>query len=415
MARQLEEINSSGELSSIKKGGAESDKEVVILSQISNIDNTSDADKPVSTAQQAALDLKLNIADISKDATNKSMETLTGFDREDSDVGGKSLGIIQYCHSVASGEVHVIGSDEQGTYTKLTGQTSFADGSPLADRTLAHYHDVGETEFSYWNKGTKVTVQGTRKIQVATDFKGYIGYDDFGDLDNTVTDIRTLLVRMPLVAYLYLNETTGELVWFADERHGIVMDGQTHLQQHNSTGFFIAGGLDVLGLADDGTTFTSIEAGGAGDEDIKMFYSQMTTAPKIFKEGAAGEWRITDDDNKLAIFRTAKACYNLDTAGTWSLAEIDLDYVIMMFVATNNKLAPVVLLVGQTLHADRDTARKRAPAEYFRINAAGLPAHEFHPLATVIIHNEANGQIEVGSDGEIYTSCKGNFPVPMFE
>lgn len=345
----------------------------------------------------------------------KAADTLTGFDREAADeLTGKPTGILQYCHSAVSGEVHQIGSDADGTYSLLTGQTLFADGTPLVDRTLMQYHDAGETEFSYWSRGVLVRETGSKSIQLAADFKGYIGYGTNGDLDDTITDVRQLIVRTPLVAYLYLNGTKGTVEWFADERHGIVMDGQTHLQQHQDKGFFISTGLDISGIVNNGAVFTDVSAGTCGDEDIKMVISLLTSMPKIYKEGAAGEWTITDDDNSLGIFRSAKCCYNLDTAGTWSLQEIDLDYVVMMPVATNNKIHPVVMLVGQTLHSDRDDARKNMPSEYYRINAAGLPSHELHPLASMIIHNEATGQIEIGSDGEIYCSCKHGFPIGVF-
>ena len=361
--------------------------------------------------------MELNtITDITKipPSLEKSMETLTGFDREDMDTGGKSLGILQYCHSAASGEVHQIGSDETGLYTKLTGQTLFADGTSLVDRTLMQYHDSGETQYSYWRHGYLIEETGSKSIQVAADFKGYIGYDANGDLIDTITDIRELIVRTPLVAFLYLNETKSTIEWLGDERHGIVMDGQTHLQQHQNQGFFVGGGLDIIGLINNGTTFTSIDAGGCGDEDVKMFYSSISTMPKLYKEGVAGEWTITDDDNKLGIFSGGLCSYNLDTAGTWSLATIGLDYVIMMPIATNNKLAPIVMLVGQSLHANRGAARDNAPAEFHRIDSYGLPSNEYHQLGSIIIHNSGTGQIEIGANGEIWTSWNKNFPMKIF-
>jgi len=354
------------------------------------------------------------VTTVPESAIAKAASVLTGFDREDMDTGGKQNGIIQFCMDAASGDVHQIGSDEAGIYSLLTSQTTFADGTALADRTMMMYHDSGETQFSYWRHGELIEVTTAKFIQVAAGFNGYIGFDSNGDLDDSVTDVRELIIRTPLVSYLYLNDTESELVWFADERHGIVMDGQTHLQQHQKDGFFISGGLDITGLTDNGTTFTQVASGGAGDEDIKMFFSAISTAPKMYKEGAAEEWRISDDDANLGIFRDSKCSYNLDTAGTWSLEEINFDYIVMMFVATNNKLAPIVMLVGQTLHADRTIARANAPAEFQRINAAGLPSQELHAIAAVIIHDEADGQIEVGSDGEIYVRCTNGFPVQMF-
>ena len=333
-------------------------------------------------------------------SVNKETSVITGFDREDMDVGGKSLGILQYCHNAISGEVHQIGSDEAGVYTLLTGQTHFADGTALADRTFMQYHDTNETQFSYWYHGSLVEVTGAKFIQVAVGFKGYIGYNSSGDLDDTITDVRELIVRTPLVTYLYLNAAKGTVEWFADERHGIVMDGQTHLQQHQSTGFFVGAGLDINGITNNGTIITSVDSGGCGDEDIKMFFSSVSTVPKIYMEGS--EWTITDDDNKLGIFVAAKCSYNLDTLGVWSLAEINADRVVMYLIASNNKLHPLVWLVGQELHATRGIARAKAASDYWRVVLAGLPSNEFHPVGSVILNSEVNGTAEVGADGEIW-------------
>ena len=455
----------------------------------------------------------------------KDLSTFTGFDRESMDTGGKDTGILQYCHSAASGEIHQLASDEAGIYTLLTGETQFADGTALADRTLMQYHDTGETEFSYWRHGVLVSVTTAKFIQLAADFKGYIGYNSDGDLDDTITDIRDLIVRTPLVAYIYINSTEDELVWYADERHGIVMDGQTHLQQHqdrgffvgsglditgitnngtaladrtlmqyhdtgetefsywrhgvlvsvttakfiqlaadfkgyigynsdgdlddtitdirdlivrtplvayiyiNSTedelvwyaderhgivmdgqthlqqhqdrGFFVGSGLDITGITNNGTTITSVGAGGCGDEDIKMFISEATTASKMFLEGAASEWRITDDDSNLALFRTAAVVYN-DVSATPVLSAIGNARVVMTLIATNNKLNPLVWLVGQELHTTRGIARAKAASSYWRAALGGLPSNEFHPVGSVIINNESTGTAEVGAEGEIW-------------
>lgn len=347
-------------------------------------------------------------------ALAKAADTLTGFDREEADEGlGKSMGILQYCHSASSGDVHQIGSDADGTYTLLTSQTTFADGTALADRTLMQYHDTGETDFSYWNRGVKFVETGAKFIQLDAGYSGYIGYDTDGNLDSSETDARTLIIRTPLVAYLYLNSTEDEVVWFADERHGIVMDGQTHLQQHMSTGFFINSGLEISGIANNQSTFTSVAGGTGGDEDIKMVFSTITSMPKMYLEGALNEWRISDNDNELGIFRDSKCCYN-DISGTPALVEINNDFVVMMPLATNNKIHPIVMLVGQKLHLNRGAARDEMPAEYYKTKTDGLPSHEQHPLASMIIHNEANGQIEIGADGEIYSACAQGFPIGIF-
>ena len=346
-------------------------------------------------------------------AVNKTNETLTGFDREDMDTGGKSLGILQYCHSASSGEVHQIGSDKDGTYILLTSQTVFADGTALADRTLMQYHDAGETQFSYWHKGLFKEITTAKFIQLDADFEGYVYYTEDDNLHVGETDTKELIIRTTLIAYIYLNPTEDEVIWFADERHGIVMDGQTHLQQHMSQGFFRVAGLEISGITNNGTTFTSITSGKGGDEDIQMTFPEVATIPKMFIEG--GYWQVTDENNKLGIFRDNKCCYNdVSIPGSEVLAEINSDYVIMMAIATNNKIHPFIMLVGQMLHLDRGAARDNMPAEFYRIKANGLPSHEFSQLNAMIIHNEATGQIEVGADGEIYIDWRHGFPMSIF-
>ncbi len=352
---------------------------------------------------------------IQLEATNQSTGTLTGFDREapDDDSSNKQLGILQYCHNASSGEIHQIGSDVDGTYTLLTSQTTFADGTALADRTLMQYHDSGETQFSYYYKGIFKEVTTAKFIQLDADFEGYIYYTEDDDLHVGETSAKELIIRTTLISYIYLNPTEDEVIWFADERHGIVMDGQTHLQQHMSQGFFRVAGLELIGVENNDIVFNSITAGAGGDEDIQMTFAEATTAPKMFME--SGYWNITDDDNKLGIFRDNKCCWNdVSVAGSEVLSEINADYVIMMVIATNNKIHPFIMLVGQELHADRGAARDNLPAEYYRIQANGLPSHEFSQLNAMIIHNESTGQIEVGADGEIYIDWRHGFPMSIF-
>lgn len=334
-------------------------------------------------------------------SVHKTASVLTGFDREDMDAGNKLSGIQQYCHSASSGEIHNIGSDESGIYTLLTGQTEFADGTALTDRTLMLYHDIGETLFSYWRHGVLVEHTDAKFIQIAADFKGYVGFNAAGELDNTVTDVRELIVRTPLTTYLYLNGAKGTVEWFADERHGVVMDGQTHLQQHQNRGFFIARGLDIHGVVNNGVTYTGIDSGNCGDEDIKMVIAAASTAPKICLDGVTSEWTHSDDDNRFALFVGAQVVYN-DISGTPTLTPIGSDRVIMTLIATNNKIYPLTWLVGQELHATRGIARDKGASSYWRIRLNGLPSNEFRPICSTIINNESTGTAEIGGDGEVF-------------
>ncbi len=337
-------------------------------------------------------------------AVEKAAEALTGFDREMMQAGGKNTGILEYCHEATSGEVHIIASDQFGVYTLDTGRTHFADGTALVDRSFMQFKDSGEDDFSYWRHGELIRQTDARFIQVAADFKGYLYYDESGDLDNTITSTHDLIVNTPLVSFLYNNITKGTVEWLGDERHGQVLTGQGHLlaHMHPSLGFFVVpGSLDIHGITNNGSTWTSIEGGYGGDEDIKMAFSAVTTLPKLYMEGALREWTYTDDDNNLGIFRGGDCCYN-DVSGTPSLEGIGNKRITMIIQCGNNKIHPMAILVGQNLHDNRGLARAYAPSDYARIKHNGLPAQEAHPVGSIIVNNESAGQAEVGSELEIW-------------
>jgi len=401
--RAISDKMSSGELASIKVGGATADEEVVLT----GANNTALGLKADTTAVTAALALKENVADaLTKTRVTRAM---CGFDREDT----TTMGIIQYCHLASSGEIHQI--DEDGVYSLLTAQTLFADGvTALADRTLAQYHSAAETQFSFWYQGTLHEITDLKTIEIPDDSLGnYVHYDSFGVLQ-VATSLHDMIVDHTLLAEIYNNATTGQHVYFADERHGIVMDGQTHLNIHSQRGFGWVSGLDITGLVNNGTTFTEVEAGKAGDEDIPMEFATITTAPFVHRTGTDGAWALEPATNKLAHFVGAKAVYNEWTGTTWQLTEIDADYVIMTFFATNNKQHPVVRVIGQTLHPDRTTARNHLCSNIAELSMNGMPSPEMMPLGSMIIHVEAAGQIEVGSDSEIWVDCRRQFPISRY-
>jgi len=401
--RLISDKMSSGELASIKVGGATADEEVVLT----GANNTALGLKPDATAVTAALALKENVADaLTKTRVTRAM---CGFDREDT----TTMGIIQYCHLASSGEVHQI--DEDGVYSLLTAQTLFADGvTALADRTLAQYHSAAETQFSFWYQGTLHEITDLKTIEIPDDSLGnYVHYDAFGTLQ-VATSLHDMIVDHTLLAEINNNATTGQHIYFADERHGIVMDGQTHLNIHSQRGFGWVNGLDVTGLVNNGSTFTEIESGRCGDEDIPMSFAAVSTAPFLHRAGADGAWVLEPATNTLGHFVGGKVQWNEWTGATWQLSEIDSDYVIMTTFATNNKQYPIMRVIGQYLHPDRGTAREHLASNVWELQMNGLPSPEMRAIFSVIIHIENTGQIEVGADDEIWVDCRHSYPVSRY-
>jgi len=338
-------------------------------------------------------------------------QAYNGFDRNDT----STLGIIQYCEEALTGEVHRI--NEAGEYAKLTGQTHFADGTTaLADRTVAQYKSSGETDFKFFRAGVKSEISTIKTLQLPDDSAAhYIAYNSSGDLYSP-SSAKTAILEDVLVTLISRNAVTGVVNYFADERHGLVMDGQTHLLLHTAPryGFAWVEGLEISGLANNGVSFTAISAGVSGDEDIKMDHAEITHCPIVYRLGTGGELTFSPSTNDLGLFSGGKCVYNEFDGSSWGLTSIGSDYVNMSFYATNNKIHPIIRVLGQSLHPDRGEARDYMASNINDLLLNNLVSPEVYPLFTTIIHKEDKGQIEVGPEGEIYIDHRWGYPVKRF-
>ena len=351
------------------------------------------------------------MATIKVPATNKVNQHLMGFDREAMYAGSKELGILEFCYSAASGEVYQIGSDSEGTYTLLTSQTTFGDGTALADRTIIQYKDPSMSHFTYWFGGQDEDVTTSKTLQLDVGFNGYIYYDADGNLANSVQVAGRLIKEFTLISYIGLN--LNKIWYFADERHGILQDGETHLQRHTDVGFYLKQFMRITGVANNVSTFTAITAGVGADEDITMVLASISTIPKLYKLGAYFD--VSQDDNELALLDTSVAQVNSIPTPSSNGTLVDLtgnDRMGMVMVATNNKIHPLMMIVGQTAYADRGTARKNISAEWFRIKVFGLPSPEMHTAYVFIL--DSDGAIETGADGEICLDAQHTYPFGIF-
>ena len=343
---------------------------------------------------------------------------LSGFDRLDADT--KICGIIQFCYSASSQEVHQI--DEDGTYSLLTSQTTFADGSTaIADRTLAIYHVSGETSFKYWYQGTEVEVPGIKTVQAPDDGGGYIYFNSDGDLQYNGGTAFNYIVKETLVSYVGWNTTENEFNYFADERHGISMNPVTHLYNHSTHGFAWGKfGSDITGLANNVSTFDAVTMGQWADEDLDCMLVEVNDAPFIYREGADGQWRMTIHTDALGLIPAGTLVWNNEDeggSGVWGLedATSNNDYMVTTFWATNNKLAPIVKSVSQAYFGSRNDARDQLDSLVHKIQLDGLPSPEMNPIGSMIVHNLTAGQIEVGSNGEIWVDHRYGTPNGRFD
>ncbi len=350
-----------------------------------------------------------NLVAISEISTDPS-----GFDLRNP----KTKGVLELCPIAADGIVYRI--DENELFTKLTGQTTFGDGiTPLTNKTFAQYPAVGETEFSFWNRGTKF-VKEEIQILILGDIynKQIITYDENGDI-GFASSVYEAITEDTIVALVTGHPVEIKKVIFANERHGIEMSSSTHLTLHQTDGTKYASGLNINGLVNNGTTYTSIDMGVAWDEDLIMNYSGGTDSIFAYRTSGRGDWLTTDtpdnllglkNDNNDVVYNN----YNT-TTNEWELTPIGDDYVIMHFFFTNDAEFPIFKVLGQTLYKNRTEARRHLDSDVTLLKAGELPTPEFLHMYSIIIHNESNGQIETGLDKEIYADFRFGYPVQRYE
>jgi hypothetical protein len=368
-----------------------------------NTNAYTDADKTkvghISVTQAVDLDTIESDIDKLKDIGTDTTEP-SGFNRRDTD----TMGILELCETAADGVVHRINQNSQ--YTKLTGQTTFGDGTPLADRTLVHYPVAGH-DIDVWVNSVKYSFSTSQIKQFnATDGMHYAYYTSTGIevADNFNPEY---FATTPILSVVYGNAGTGEKVVFGDERHGIQMDGATHRYFHFNFGTRYESGFEIQGLAENGTEYTQISSGVAADEDIIMTRGAQTTSPFWYLDGTA--WRGVIDGVKLGYIESGNTyiSYNPIVSGVGSLEEVTtVDFVCVHFCLTNDAEYPVVKILGQQRYGSKAQARDGIKEELDNLELTGLPSPEFLYIGSVILSRD--GKLQLQDDGSLYLDLRNS-------
>ena len=251
------------------------------------------------------------------------------------------------------------------------------------------------SSFSVWCGGVEYIQTTTSTVTLPNNTGLYYIFFEDG-----VLDYSTLFFDWPNqapTAYVYWNSSTGKAEFFADERHGIVMDWQTHEYLHRTRGAAIANGFGLVSytISGDGSSNSHAQISMAGgtffDEDLQVDIVDAVSAtpntweqdlsspaaiPVFYRSGSA--WMSDFATDYPLKQGTARIRYNLDTAGNWSSVDIDNNkYVNYWIVATNNLNYPILSIMGQSQYASVGAATE----EYWEdLNLTGLPIVEIRPL-----------------------------------
>jgi hypothetical protein len=194
----------------------------------------------------------------------------------------------------------------------------------------------------------------------------------------------------------------------ADERHGIVLDWQTHEYLHRTRGAAIANGFGasnyILNGAGNLNTHIQLDiaSGTFFDEDLQVdvvstntptanTWEQDLTGPSqipIFYLSGTTGW-VRDNPTTFPLKRgSVRPVYNLNTAGTWSTPDIDNNkFGATFIIATNNINYPVMGVISQTQHANQSDAEA---INWSDLNLTGFPIVEFRPLYKIVYQTKTS-------------------------
>lgn len=269
------------------------------------------------------------------------------------------------------------------------------------------------TSFDFYIAGKKYTKNAAQNI-VWPNSEGihFFFFDANGVLQTTQVWNDALILSYALVAILYWDATNSTSLLFCDERHGIVMDGQSHLHMHYSLRCQWRSGLALQNIVADGDGSSdthaqfSVQDGAVRDEDLQFDIADgspqdlapIAQIPVLWRSGASGVWRKKAADNFPLIWSTGiyttpggRIPYNQWTGVTWQLTELGLNELCLLhYWGTNNQAEPIVAILGQQVYTNITNARLSAATEIKSLVLTGLPTPEFKPLGSVIFQTSQN-------------------------
>jgi hypothetical protein len=315
-----------------------------------------------------------------------------------------------------TGNLVEVSTDNNGNVVvDIDSKTGEPTGFPNTTDSVLSFDDITRTftiapsgsSYDVFLGGFRVAVSETKSITIDNVTDTYYFYFDKNtrDLVSTSTFSSDIFLVHAPVAAVYWQTDQQEAIYFADERHGIVMDGATHAHIHQSFGTQYRFGLgienivaDAAGSIDSDAQF-AVQNGRIADEDIEIDIvnnqpqqlQAIGILPVFYRIGAADNWYKTTADEFPLILpgdstfydnTNTLAAYNTNENGQWELLQSDPNKFLLMHVfATNNIDEPIIVICGN--HYDTKTAA-RAGAESELLSFDGLPFLEFVPIATVI-------------------------------
>ena len=304
-------------------------------------------------------------------------------------------------YTIASNNlVHVDSQQPQGFVNRTDSRISVSGNIFRIEPTGSSY--------SYYNQGIKVIKTSGDSLTIPN--LTQINYIHFDTINNQLSNKTTSFdfsSDIP-IAYVAWNSgvgPSGQMTFFAEERHGIVMDTSTHKWIHNTFGAQYVDGLSigsyVLGGNGSNNSHATISIGNGTlyQEDIEINITDSSSTdpfcqelspiaqiPVYYHEGSTGQWVKNAATNYPVKYGANGPQYNSFSGGTWTIPDVSpggqTRYFAVWILATNQIDDPIISIMGQRIDGNQGSAENNNL--WSDVNLTNLPISEVKPLYRLI-------------------------------
>jgi hypothetical protein len=301
-------------------------------------------------------------------------------------------------------------TDGTGHYDRNQSQISFDETT----RIFTIQPKSPYTYFDIYYKGNIKRISSTKTLTIPnTSNLHYIYFDQDGELQSTTIFTYNLLYEFVLTASVHWNTSAinTKKLSFGDERHGIIMDYVTHSYLHFTRGASWESGLAIgnYTITENGNLNShsqfSLSSGIIRDEDIiinivdsatpdpnnfEQILSPIANIPIFYRLGTGNSnWERLTETPFVTTLTGGASSYNLDTAGTWSLASVtNNNYLSIFIIATNDINRPIIAITGQ--RQDTSLTNAQLNNTYDTLQLGTIPVSEWKPIYRLIFQCSTN-------------------------
>jgi hypothetical protein len=270
------------------------------------------------------------------------------------------------------------------------------------------------SSYSYYNKGVKVVKTSGDSLTIPNLTQiNYIHFDTTNNQLSNKTTSFDFSSDIP-IAYVAWNSgvgPSGQMTFFAEERHGIVMDTSTHKWIHYTFGAQYVEGLSisdyVLGGNGSSNSHATISIGNGTlyQEDIEINITDSSSSdpfcqelspiaqiPVYYHQGSTGQWVKNTATNYPVKYGANGPQYNLLSGGTWSTPDVSpggaTRYFAVWILATNQIDDPIISIMGQRIDSNQGSAESNN--SWSDVNLTNLPLSEVKPLYRLIFAGDSD-------------------------